>query len=253
GQLGPNDYIFREGLANWELVSQHPEFGGAAVVGAAPVPPMPIATSGAGAGELSVGAIYTEAWGLFKEHMVPFIIVSVLFAALTMGVGFVMGFVLGPRGQILTNIYSLIVTGPLQLGIWTVCLNAVDRRPVEFAQIFDGFKRFLPAFLTYLLILVLVFAGLLALIIGAFIVGIFVSLSWGFAADGHSPIDAVKGSFESVKTNFGTILVLCLLAIPIAFAGLICLVVGIFPAMIFWTLTMAVAYRWMNPATPAIA
>jgi len=54
-----------------------------------------------------------------------------------------------------------------------------------------------------------------------------------------------------VKDNPVVVIVVVLLGIPIIFAGLCAVFIGVFPATAFWGLTVAVAYRWLNPPVPA--
>ena len=250
GQVLPNEFVFKEGMSDWAAASSRSELMGGP-------PPTPISTlaRGAGVGEISIGAVYQEAIAVFKESWIPLCLGFLLILAFSLGSGFVAGIIgaiAHDRHNVLGNLLGLVINGPLTLGMWVLILNAVDRKPVSPMDVLEGFKHFLPAFVLNLLMMVAMIAGLIALIIGIFIVAILLSFAWLYMADrGCSPVDAMKQSFECVKSNFLIVLVVMLLWIPIAIAGFLALIIGLVPAGVFCWLTLAVAYRWLNPPTPA--
>ena len=248
GQVLPNEFVFKEGMSDWAAASSRAELMG----GLSPITTTP--AIGARVGELSIGAVYQEAIAVFKESWIPLCLGFLLVLAVSFGGGFVAG-VIGAiahdRHNVLGNLLGFVINGPLTLGTWFLILNAVDRKPVSPTDVLEGFRHFLPAFILNLLMMVAMLVGLLALIIGIFIVAILLSFAWLYMADrGCSPVDAMKQSFGCVKSNFLTVLVLMLLWIPIAIAGLLALIIGLIPAGVFCWLTLAVAYRWLNPPTP---
>jgi hypothetical protein len=262
GQVAQNEYVFREGMADWAVVSACQEL--IAAPGAALVPPVPGSPPAAAAiapappsSGVTIGNIFQETVNIFKEQWVPLVLGSLIIFGISFGGGFMMGIVeaiVRDRHGLLSRLFGTIINGPMTLGIWIMALNAVDRRLVKPTDTLQGFKYFIPAFVLNLLLTIAVFAGLLALIIGAFVVAALLMLSWGYMADRKcGPIEALTQSFHCAKSNFLLMLLLILSAAGIMIAGVLCLFIGIIPAMAFASVMFAVTYRWLNPQLPASA
>lgn len=250
GRVGPAEFIFKEGMADWAPASLFVQLAGPAspVIGAAPAM---ISTRPVVGGEVTIGNIFNQAMEVFKANWLNLSLGVLIVGAISFGIGFVSGIVgavARDEHNVLGNIASFIINGPITLGVWVMVLNAVDGKAVSPADVLEGFKRFLPAFVLNLLLMVAVVLGLIALIIGALIAGILLSMSWGYLADQQcSPIDALKQSFECVKSNFLTVFVVLLLCIPVMIGGLLCFCIGVIPAAALCMLLQAVTFRLLNP------
>lgn len=256
GQVPANEFVFKEGMADWALASSRAELvGGLSPAGGPPGMPAAAMIAPRATGEISIGNVYQEAFAVFKESWIPLCLGFLITLGISMGGGFVCGIIsaiVKDQHNVLGNLLSLVINGPLTLGMWILVLGVVDRKQMQPTVVLEGFKHFLPAFVLNLLLMVAMLAGLLALIIGIFVVAILLSFAWLYMADRQvGPVEAMKQSFECVKSNFLTVFVLMLLWIPICIAGLLAFIVGIIPAGIFCWLTIAVAYRWLNPQMPA--
>jgi hypothetical protein len=92
-------------------------------------------------------------------------------------------------------------------------------------DVFAGFSSFGPAFLTSLIFAVAVGVGALFLVLP----GVFVAVAWGFALwfvalDNASPSAALAGSWQLLKNNAASVLVVfVLLAVVNAVAGTVVL------------------------------
>jgi len=255
GQLPPNEFVFKEGMSDWVAASSRPELMGSPLSAPAMSPSAFPATVviPPRAGDLSIGSVYKEAFEVFKQSWIPLCLGFLLIFGVSIGVGFVTGIIAAivrDHYNILGNVLGLTINGPLTLGMWFIILNAVDRKPVSPLDVLEGFKHFLPALVMNLLMMVAMIAGLIALIIGIFIVAVLLSFAWLYMADRNcSPVDAMKQSFECVKSNFFLVFVLIILWIPLAIAGFCAFLIGLIPATVFVWLSLAVAYRWLNPQT----
>src|SRR5262245_45613823 len=69
GRFVPTDIGWREGMANWQPLSQFPEFGGAAAPGAPPVQPGAVATSAAVAGRTGLPWEHRQESGFFNAFI----------------------------------------------------------------------------------------------------------------------------------------------------------------------------------------
>jgi uncharacterized protein DUF4339 len=260
GQVPVDEFVFKEGMTDWLVASSCAELSAASPQKPGGPPPPPaskaILTPRAGVGELSIESIYREAFEIFKASWLPLGLGFLLIFAISFGGGLITGVIsaiVKDRQGLLTHLLGLVINGPLTYGMWLLALNAVDRKPVSPMDVLEGFKHFVPALVLNLLFTIAVILGLFVLFIGAIAVAIFLGFVWPYLIDQKcSPIDAIKKSFECVKSNFVIVLVLYLLCIPIMIAGLLALIIGLIPATIFAILTIAVAYRWLNPQTPAV-
>jgi hypothetical protein len=236
GQVTADEFVFKEGMSDWAVASSVAELASTPPQTPGGPPPPPAARAmmapRSGVGELSIESIYREAFEIFKASWLPLGLGFLLLFGISFGSGIIAGVVsavIKDRQGILSHLLlGLAINGPLTYGMWLLMLNAVDRKPVSPMDVLEGFKHFVPAFLLNLLFTIAVILGLFVLFIGAIIVAIFLGFVWPYLVDQKGgPIDAMKKSFECVKSHF-------------------------VPAAIFAMLTIAVAYRWLNPQTPAV-
>lgn len=128
---------------------------------------------------------------------------------------------------------ALILGGPLQLGASIFSLNITRKNNPDFANLFDGFKRFAESLIAYLLMVIYVMLWALLLIIPGIIAAIAYSQTFFLLADNPElkGTDALKQSREMMSGYkwkyfclglrfFGWAL-LCLLTLGIGFLWLI--------------------------------
>ena len=265
GQVPNNEFVFKEGMADWVVASSCAELTGQAPGGPPAPPAQALVAPRVGVGQLEFGEVYKEAFEVFKAQWLHLCLGVLVMVAPNMVLGLVAK-ALPERWVALMDFASVVVTAPLVLGLWIVFLNAVDRREVHINQIWDGFGNFVPALIVNVARHVMLFPGwvfsialpslgvvlMLLGIIPFFAVLFFLVFAFGYLADRKCPpIEAIKLSFVCVKDNILLVLVLSVMAIPLMIAGFLAALVGLIPAGAFWLLTLAVAYRWLNPQTPA--
>ena len=95
---------------------------------------------------------------------------------------FISGALSGLKGT--GGLVSLILSGPLALGICIFYLNIIRNNNAEFTNILDGFNRFAVSCLSYILMIVFVLLWSLLLIIP----GIIAAFSYFFAL---APLEAI--------------------------------------------------------------
>ena len=178
GRIGPNDYVWTEGMADWAAAATvlGGEFAGGAL---APTFARPTAAPIGGTGgqtpngQLTAGARRRLAgnWGL------P-IAFSLLVGLLTLAIGLLPSFI--------GTIAQLILSGPFQLGVVIFYLSFSRGAAGSLGMMFWGFKRFGAALGTYMLVTVFIFLwSLLAAVPGiAFVIAALVSKSPEAAALG---------------------------------------------------------------------
>ena len=155
---------------------------------------------------VDIGKLFQRTWQLFQakpvEHIVASLIVLVL-SAVTLGV----------------------LLGPLAVGQIRMIEKQQRGETPRIDDVFAGFSSFGPAFLTSLIFAIAVGVGALLLVLP----GLFVALAWGFALwfvalDNASPSAALSGSWQLLKNNAASVIVVfVLLGVVNAVAGTVVL------------------------------
>jgi uncharacterized membrane protein len=99
-------------------------------------------------------------------------------------------------------IVSLIISGPLSLGISIFSLNISRNREARLEQIFLGFNNFATAFAAYLLMVVFIILWMLLLIVPGIIAALSYSMTFYILADDGS-IKAMEAIDKSKKMMNG--------------------------------------------------
>lgn len=97
---------------------------------------------------------------------------------LAVGTNFVYGLINGIGNEV-----SIVIGGPMQLGLSIFSLNIARKKKAEFAQLFDGFKDFGNALLAFILVTVFVFLWALLLIVPGIIAAIGYAQTFYILAD----------------------------------------------------------------------
>lgn len=99
------------------------------------------------------------------------------------------------------SIATLILTGPLQLGIVIVMVNIIRGKGATVSNLFDGFKNFMTSFTLYLVNNIFVFLWSLLFVIPGIIKGYAYSMSYYILNDNPemTQSEARKASIEMMK------------------------------------------------------
>ena len=132
-----------------------------------------------------------------------------------------------------TSIFSFLISGPMMLGAATVALAFARDQEPRAELLFSGFRHFGTAFLTYVIMMVLIFLWLLLLIVPGIIAALSYSMSFYILADEPSlkameAIDRSKQMMEGHKLKLFTLYLrflvlalLCILTLGIGFLWLV--------------------------------
>ena len=142
---------------------------------------------------------------------------------------FAIGFV-----PLLGTIASLIISGPMLVGLAIFALAIARKRDPQIAQLFDGFKRFGVALGAYLLKILFILLWSLLLIIPGIIAALSYSLTFYIIAEDDSigPLEAIRKSKEMMKGNKGKIF---------------CLGWRFFGWFLLSSLTLGIGFLWLGP------
>jgi uncharacterized membrane protein len=149
---------------------------------------------------------------------------------------------------------QFIIGGPIMVGIWRALLGVVAGRKPDIAMMFQGFDRFLDAFLAYLVIATLTLLGLVCLIVP----GIILAIMWMFtfpviAETGLGFWEAMRESARLTEGYRLRLFLLALACILIGLLGALVCCVGIFIAMAVNFAALALAYRFLQARKGAAA
>jgi uncharacterized membrane protein len=123
-------------------------------------------------------------------------------------------------------------------------IRAVRKETFDVKDIIIGFKNYLNIVLAHLFATALIGIAFIALIIPGIIVACrLVFVPYLVMDKGLDPIAAVEGSWKMTKGYGWRIFFLAFTSIFIFFAGLICLIVGIFPALMWINASFASLYQ----------
>lgn len=116
------------------------------------------------------------------------------------------------RVPVIGYIASLLISGPLALGIAIFSLTLSRKKKARLEQLFDGFQNFGTALLTYLLMVVFIILWMLLLIIPGIIAAIAYSQAFYILAEDNSigAMDALKKSKEMMDGYKWKYFYLCL-------------------------------------------
>lgn len=202
-----------------------------------PPPPPPPPPEGAGEAALTpalasrspldLGDILGEAWQLLTKDLAPYVVATLVYAAIvfvTCGLG-------------------ILLSGPLFGGLAVMALMTLKGQQPTFDEVFSGFRLFGPLFLLSLVAFVGICVGLLL----CFLPGIYLAIAWLFAPflviDRRMDFfDAMALSMRTVNDHFLPIALLALVLAVINFLGTT-VVLGFVLTQPFCTVAVAVAYR----------
>jgi len=223
-RLGPADMVWTAGMAEWTAACKVPELwpqpgqaAGDSMVAAAPLP-----GSGGGSpnGELTARARASlrGQWGLCVGFCFLFMLLSTVISYVPMG--------------------SLVLTGPLALGMTIFFLTIARGSEAELGMMFAGFKKFANALVAYLLMAIFVFLWSLLLIIPGIIAALSYSQTYYLLADNPS-LDGLDAIRRSKKMMRGHKWKLFCLNLRFFGWGLLCL------------LTLGIGFLWLWPYVAA--
>lgn len=195
--------------------------------------------------ELGVGNALARGWTEMKDNFLVF-----LLAVLVVTVFMVPMNISGDAHNdgsaligLLETAYMFLLYPIINYGADLIFLRGVRGDRVEVKSIFDGFQNYVNIILASLLVTGLIGIGLIIFIFP----GIYVACRLAFVPylvmdEGLDPIAAVEASWRITRGHAWRIFVLGFLSIFIFFLGLLLLIVGVFPAMIWIKASFASLY-----------
>ncbi len=223
-----------------------------------------------------IGSVYSHAWDVMKKQFLPLFLILIILGVANLpasmfdqhheidvetvieGIDNIkIGDNVGVHwkhnspitaGLILLKIfgiaYALFILYPIRYGAAFLRLKAVRNESFDVKELFDVFKNYLNVVLSSLLTISIIVIGFIFLIIPGIIFACRLAFVPYLVMDKKlDPIKAVEESWRLTRGYGWRIFGMALLAIPIAILGLIMLVVGIIPAIIWITAAFAGMYH----------
>ena len=146
------------------------------------------------------------------------------------------------------EIVSLLLAGPLQLGLCFFFLNLVKGKETRFELLFEGFKPLATVLLVYAIITVLTVVGLILLIVPGVVVALGFSMTYYIIAEDPeiSFQTALEQSWKLTDGYKMELLELNMRFIPWYLLGLLCFIVGVFAVVPWHNTTLALYYHYLK-------
>jgi uncharacterized membrane protein len=239
---------------------------------AAGYPPQP-GYGGPPTQEFSVGDAFRWAWDKFSKNALALIVSYVIYRVALGSLNFLSRLVTGALDQaanttttqagettsgapalaiasavigLILAVVSFVVEAYTWTALITGCLDIADGRPVTIGSFFKP-RNFGPAILAALLVGVLATVGLILLIIPGLVFLFFAALTMYFVIDRSlGPVDAMKASIATVRSNIGAVMMALLVTIGTTIAGIAACCVGLIVAVPLNTLIWVYTYRKLS-------
>ncbi len=169
--------------------------------------------------EFSIGDTISESWEIFKKNAGLFIVYFLIVGAINVALAFI---------PFVGSLASIAVSGPLAAGYLLAAHKTVKGEIVELGDFFKGFDFFSPLVVVTLLQILMILAGMIALVIPAIYLAVAYYLIYPIVLFGRiEGWDALEASRKMITKKwwsfFGLVIVLGLINI----LGLMALGVGI--------------------------
>ena len=199
--------------------------------------------------EPTVSGVFGHSWEVLKRNFPELLMVILIQMVLSIPFGFRHRFYdmdfAGPfTTGLFSFIYSLLVLVPVGYGTSWIFLKAVRGESFRVQDMFFAYQQFGNVLLANILVCLIVIAGFIMLIVPGIIFACKLSFVPYLVMDEKmEAAEAIRKSWEMTKGYSWTIFWMGVTSIFVFIGGLICFIVGIFPAMIWISMAFACIYR----------
>lgn len=174
-----------------------------------------------------VSQLFGEAWELYKDDFVLYVVASLLLVVVT--------------------IVSLgLLSGPLTVGFILLIEKRRRGEPAGPTDIFDGFSQLGASLIAAILIAVGVFIGLLLFVLPGLVFGFAMAFAFqAIAIEDESAIGAMSRSYEVVRDNLAISIVFVVIVLALSSLGGL-VVFGNLLTMPFCMILMTLAYHRLS-------
>jgi uncharacterized membrane protein len=198
--------------------------------------------------EASVSGVFGHGWEILKKYFPELILVLFVEMLFSLPMGFSNVFFnvdyLGLFTISLFNVvYVVLVFMPVSYGTAWVFLKAVRGDPFRVQDMFFAYQQFGNILIANFLVGFIVGAGFVMLLVPGIIFACKLAFVPYLVMDEKmEAVDAVRKSWNMTRGHTGTIFLMGIVSFFVIICGLICFIVGIFPAIIWISLAFAAIY-----------
>jgi uncharacterized membrane protein len=198
--------------------------------------------------EPTYSGAFSHGWLTMKKYFIELLLVILVLILFSIPMGIVNSFVdratFGYSSLTIFGIaYGIIVLGPISFGVNWLFLKAARHEPFKTYDMFMAFQNIWNVVIANILVGVIVGIGIVLLIVPGIIFACRLAfVSYLVMDQKMEAIEAIKKSWEMTRGYSWTIFGMAIMSFFIAIAGLICLGVGIFPAIIWIESSFAALY-----------
>ena len=197
-----------------------------------------------------VGSVLSYGWENMKKNFLYFFLVVFLLALLDIPFDSFrwQDGDFQPKYNFITEFtalaYFFLFLPVIEYGADLLFVHGVREQKIDFKTLIDGFNKYLHIILSHVLVFGLVSMAFIALIIPGIIVACrLVFVSYLIMDKDLEPIQAVEVSWKMTKGHAWKVFGLAVTSFFIIILGLICFIVGIFPAIMWIKASYAALYQ----------
>jgi uncharacterized membrane protein len=205
----------------------------------------------------TVSGVFGHSWETLKKYFPELLLVLFLEVLISLPVGFTNS-VFFPfweeemYSNLFNVVYGFLVLAPVSYGCSWVFLKAVRDEAFRVTDMFFAFQQIGQVILANILVAVIVVLGMVMLVVPGIIFACKLAFVPYLVMDEKmSATDAVKKSWEMTKGYSWTIFRMGVVSFFVIILGVICLVVGIIPAIIWISLAFAGIYHVVSETKKA--
>ena len=182
---------------------------------------------------------FSHGWLTMKKYFIELLVVILVLILFSIPMGIVNSFVDRATFDyssftIFGVAYGIIVLAPVSYGVNWIFLKAVRNEPFKTYDIFMAFQNIWNVVIANILVGAIVGIGFVLLIVPGIIFACRLAFVPFLVMDQKlEAIEAIKKSWEMTRGYSWTIFGMAIMSFFIAIAGVICFIVGIFPAIIW--------------------
>ena len=197
----------------------------------------------------TVSGTFGLGWERMKRSFPELLLILLVLILFSIPMGLVdFLFEKGSAGHIFFSIfnaaYGLIIMAPLHYGACMLFLKAIRGEGINVNEIFFAYRKTLQIIMANILVMVVVGLGFVMLVVPGIIFACKLSMVPYLMMDKNmEAVEAVRTSWHITKGHSWTIFGMAVLSFFIAIGGVILLIVGIFPAIIWISLAFAAMYN----------
>ena len=190
----------------------------------------------------SAGGALGQGWKVLWPNFGPLLLVEVVFLVLIILPSLILGKIAG----ILGSLYALFVIAPLSLGFVYACVETVRGNQPQVSHLFRSFssgQHYLSIIGAIILWYIAVAVGYVLLVIPGIWISTRLSLLPYVMADrGVGGMQAIQMTWQLTRGRFWSLFGLSLLGMVIYFVGMLIIIVGVIPAILWVTLAFSAYY-----------